>query len=73
MKSSPAELVKSSPAETHQHEQPCRLPSRLSSPQFARAGIPAFGAALPPQARSLYFRDAIGNISSSGASLPLVV
>ncbi|PRW20208.1 dolichyl-diphosphooligosaccharide-- glycosyltransferase subunit 1A [Chlorella sorokiniana] len=33
--------------------------------QFAQAGIPSFAAALPPQARSLYYRDAIGNISSS--------
>lgn len=37
--------------------------------QFAKAGIPSFVAALPPQARSLYYRDAIGNISSSGAGL----
>lgn len=34
--------------------------------QFAKTGIPSFVAALPPQARSLYYRDAIGNISSSG-------
>lgn len=33
--------------------------------QFAKTGIPSFVAALPPQARSLYYRDAIGNISSS--------
>jgi len=41
----------------------------LPAPQFAKAGIPSFVAALPPQARSLYYRDAIGNISSSGAGL----
>ncbi|KAL4420813.1 hypothetical protein ABPG75_010469 [Micractinium tetrahymenae] len=38
----------------------------MTRPQeFARAGIPALAAVLPPGARSLYYRDAIGNISSS--------
>lgn len=33
---------------------------------FARGAIAAVGATLPPTAHSLYYRDAIGNISSSG-------
>lgn len=33
---------------------------------FGKAGIPSFSAVLPTAARDLYFRDAIGNISSSG-------
>lgn len=34
---------------------------------FARGAIAAVGATLPPTAHSLYYRDAIGNISSSEA------
>ncbi|KAL4451280.1 hypothetical protein ABPG77_009352 [Micractinium sp. CCAP 211/92] len=38
----------------------------MTRPQeFARASIPALAAVLPAGARSLYYRDAIGNISSS--------
>jgi oligosaccharyltransferase complex subunit alpha (ribophorin I) len=33
--------------------------------EFGRASIPAVQAVLPPSAHSLYFRDSIGNISSS--------
>jgi hypothetical protein len=36
--------------------------------EFARAAIPGLSATLPPTAHSLYYRDAIGNISSSGGS-----
>lgn len=32
---------------------------------YARASIPALAAVLPPAAHSLYYRDSIGNISSS--------
>lgn len=39
----------------------------MTRPQeYARASIPALAAVLPVGARSLYYRDAIGNISSSG-------
>jgi oligosaccharyltransferase complex subunit alpha (ribophorin I) len=34
--------------------------------EFARTAIPGLAASLPPSARALYYRDAIGNISSSG-------
>jgi hypothetical protein len=34
--------------------------------EFPRGSIAAVAATLPPTARSLYFRDEIGNISSSG-------
>ena len=35
--------------------------------RHARSAVPALAAGLPPAARALYFRDEIGNISSSGA------